>query len=423
MNRFIFDHYIFDKQTFIGHFKYGFEDERVFEETVQFERSDDYDELVLEKALFLAFIIIGVSYYKLFPGTEVILKQQIDDWQSAFFSSVYQEGLGQFAYENNLTRNDLAHFVGTTEKSEVGNDNYIGKGYLVLQSGGKDSLLVSQLLKLKGLSYTSWYLSSGSSHPSVLDNDNMPLAMATRHIDIAALKLAIAEGGKNGHVPITYIVQSLAIVQAVLLGKSGVIVSIAHEGEEPHGYIDDLAITHQWSKTWRAEQEFSEYVNRYISTNIRIGSPLRGSSELLVAEKFVKYAWSDYGDKFSSCNVANYQQGNNNTFLKWCGNCPKCANSYLLFAPFIEIDKLKSIFGGVDLFLKPTLKGTFKGLLGVDGESKPFECVGEIDELRLAYSKSQSKSGYGSLGFDVPESSFDYKQIYPAQAWAVKMIQ
>ncbi|MDD3036126.1 MAG: hypothetical protein PHO93_04360, partial [Candidatus Saccharimonadaceae bacterium] len=168
---------------------------------------------------------------------------------------------------------------------------------------------------------------------------------------------------------------------------------------------------------------FSDYVARYISPKIRIGSPLRLYSELRIAQLFAERSWGDFGYDFSSCNIANYRQGNDNTDLRWCGECPKCANSYLLFAPFLAAEELKAIFDGQDLFEKPNLTNTFKGLLGIDGISKPFECVGETDELRLAYRLSQSKGGYGVLPFDVPESKFDYQKTYPAQEWAVKMIQ
>jgi hypothetical protein len=58
---------------------------------------------------------------------------------------------------------------------------------------------------------------------------------------------------------------------------------------------------------------------------------------------------------------------------------------------------------------------TFKGLLGIDDVPKPFECIGEIDELRLAY--RMKRDGYENLPFAVPQSSFDYKQEYPAHTW------
>jgi hypothetical protein len=419
MSQFIFDHYSFDYETAEAHFTYHFDDGRSFEEVIGFEKPiNGYNADALDKALFLAFALIGTSYYKSFPTNTVVFAQgNVDQWQADFLNKVYGEGLSQFAFENHLQRSDLAWFQKT---SDVGGEPtaYDGDGLLVLQSGGKDSLLTAALLQESGQSFTPWYLSSSDHHPSVLDDVGQPLSVAHRQIDTKALSKAAADGGKNGHVPVTYIVQSLALVQAILFNKNKVLVSIAHEGEEPHAYINELPVTHQWSKTWEAEQLFSDYVARYIATDFKIGSPLRGLSELKVAELFIHHAWQKYGHRFSSCNRANYGQGEDNTELHWCGECPKCANSFLLFAPFLDASELTSLFGGQDLFSKPMLQETFKGLLGVDGVMKPFECIGEIDELRYAYRKAQEKGGYDRIPFDVPVADFNYEQTYPSQDWA-----
>lgn len=423
MSRFVFKSYSFDAPSLTAHFTYEFDDGRTFHEQTTFQAAENYNIDVLDKALFLAFIVSGVSYYKAFPTRDVVVDVALDDWQADFFSRVYQEGLGQFAFENNMKRDDLAHFNGYSEANVSEARRYDGQGVLALQSGGKDSLLTASLLHDKGIDFTPWYVASGDHHPKLLDSFDTPLVIAQRSIDRDALKQASENGAKNGHVPITYIISSLALVQAILLNKKDIVVSIAHEGEEPDTQIGDLAVTHQWSKTWAAETAFAEYVAKYISPDIRIGSPLRGLSELRVAELFVQHAWQRYGLEFSSCNVANYGQGSDNTTLRWCGHCPKCANSYLLFAPFVEPDKLRRLFDGRDLFESPLLIETFKGLLGVDGVPKPFECIGEIDELRFAYHQSQTTGGYAALPFEVPTSSFDYKQTYPAQEWAAEMLQ
>ena len=212
---------------------------------------------------------------------------------------------------------------------------------------------------------------------------------------------------------------SLALVDAILANKKDILLSIGHEGEEAHARIKDLSVNHQWSKTWPAEQAFSQYVQKYISPDIRIGSPLRAYSELKISELFAAHAWGKYGHEFSSCNLANYKQGEPNEKLKWCGECPKCANSFLLFAPFVRPSELKSLFNGQDLFAKPGLAETYKGLLGIEGIIKPFECVGEIGELRLAYHMAQKKWGnsYAKLPFVVPESDFDYQKTYASQPW------
>jgi hypothetical protein len=422
VSRFIFKSYGFDKANSLANFVYAFDNGRTFTETVTFESSGIYNNEALERALFLAFVLIGTSYYKTFPTFEVELSVPIDEWQATFFNRVYQEGLSQFAFKNGLRRDDLAHFKAT---SQTPNEPiyYEGSGILALQSGGKDSLLTASLLQERGKSFMSWYVASSNHHPEILDEIGSRLAISVRSIDRSGLQKALEDGAKNGHVPVTYIIQSLAVIQAILLSKDVILVSIAHEGEESHGYIGDMAVTHQWSKTWAAELAFSDYVSRYISPDLNIGSPLRCYNELRVAELFVNHSWKKYGRDFSSCNEANYQQGNDNSVLEWCGNCPKCANSYLLFAPFIPASELNSMFDGQDLFAKSSLEHIFKGLLGIDGVSKPFECIGEIEELRLAYQRSQTNGDYQSLPFSVPDSSFDYLQIYPAQDWAVKMLQ
>jgi hypothetical protein len=397
MSQFVFKNYSF--KNGVASFEYAFDDGRSFKESIEFAANEAYNEGVLDRALFLAFILIGTSYYKSFPATDMRLETPVDEWQSTFFNSVYQEGLSQFAYENKLTREDLLRFSPTHEALISPAARYEGEGIVALQSGGKDSLLVATILKEKELSFTPWYVSSSAHYPGILDDLGQKVLVSTRTLDYEALKKASDDGGKNGHVPVTYILESLALIQAILLGKKSVLVSIAHEGEEPH------------------------HVSRYISQDIQIGSPLRSYTELHVAELFVRHSWDKYGHIFSSCNVANYRQGNDNSVLKWCGNCPKCANSFLLFAPFVEANELKSIFEGQDLFAKQSLEYTFKGLLGIDGISKPFECVGEIDELRSAYHWAISKGGYDKLPFDVPESSFDYLQRYDSQSWATELLQ
>ncbi len=419
---FVFERYEFDDVTLTASFHYSFDGFDAFVEQVVFDAATEYDKDALRRALFLAFIVIGTSYCKVYPRSRVRFAEGgPDEWQAEFLNTVYQEGMSQYAYENDLTRSDLARFAASAEGSEGGVE-YGGEGILSLQSGGKDSLLTATSLTKVGIEYKSLYIASrGKHYPRFIDGLPGGLHVAERLVDIESLKKHADSGGLSGHIPVTFVVMAISLVQAVLLNKKTVLASIGHEGEEPHEWVGDLAITHQWSKTWKAEQLFAEYVARYVSKDIRIGSPLRKHTELRIAELFIENAWDDFGHSFSSCNVANYKQGSDNSTLSWCGNCPKCANSYLLFAPFLPAEELRSVFGGQDLFAKPNLEHTFKGLLGIDGVMKPFECVGEIDELRYAYGLAEARGGYARLPFDVPPASFDYLQQYPAQDWAAKL--
>lgn len=420
MMKFIFESYNFDKNTLTATFNYGFDDGRKFSEVIEFSDAiDSFDSEVLDRAMKLAHIIIGVSYYKTFPTTLIQFDMPIDEWQAGFFSRIYRNGLGQFAYENELTLADLVVFSKNTDIIPKPLD-YDGSGIIALQSGGKDSLLTATMLKQNSFDFDSLYISSGENSPEFIKSIGSKTHIIRRIIDRDNLIKAKNDGALNGHVPVTYIVQSIALIQAILLGKNMILTSIAHEGEEPHAFLGDMPVTHQWSKTYSAEVDFAHYVTNYISSDIMIGSPLRSYSELKVAELFAKNVWSEFGHKFSSCNVANYKQGSDNTQLKWCGACPKCANSYLLFAPFIDSDELKSIFDGHDLFESDELQNDFKGLLGVDETMKPFECIGEVDELRTAYDLAQKRGGYKKLPFAVPSSDFEYNKQYDSQVWTEK---
>lgn len=421
-HEFIYESYCYDAQSGEATFHYTFDGRDSFFEHIRLTPSDEYNAEVLDRALFLAFLMIGTSYSKLYPRSYTRFRTHtIDTWQAEFLNTVYQDGMSQYAYENNLTRADLLHFKATSDTVPEPT-TYDGSGVLSLQSGGKDSLLVAQLLRQSAINSDSLYITSRSGgYPAILDTLAGELHVALRRIDTPALVRHVQRGGSNGHVPVTFIVLATALVQAILLGKNTVIASIGHEGEEPHAMVGDLPITHQWSKTWRAEQLMAEYVAKYISPDIQVGSPLRKYSELHIAELFVRYAWGEYGHTFSSCNVANYTQGSDNTTLRWCGECPKCANSFILFAPFLESDELCALFGSQDLFTKPSLDTTFRGLLGIDGVVKPFECVGEVDELRTAYHMAQARGGYRALSFDVPPVAYDYAREYPLQEWAAKL--
>ncbi len=407
---FSFENYEFDYETALAKFNYKGADGVSFTETVQFVKTElGINHELLNRALFLSFILIGTSYYKAHPTKSVLLNAPIDTFQAQFFSTVYQEGLSQYAFENQLTRDDLAHFQAQdnyTAPKALPTTDYAG--VLSLQSGGKDSLLTATLYQ--ELKPRFLYISSSEHYPQILDKLGGELQIVQRKVDIEHLQQS---GGLNGHVPITYIIQSIALIQAILNHDSTVLTSIGREGNEAHAYIDNLPVNHQWSKTWPAEQAFAEYVHRYISPDLNIGSPLRGFSELKIAELFTQHCWGKYGHSFSSCNVANYRQHSDNRQLSWCGECAKCANTYLLFAPFVPAEDLDSLFGGQSLFAKAQLANTFKGLLGLDGFMKPFECVGEIAELRQAYHMKQPH--YPDLPFSVPESDFNYEKITEVQ--------
>lgn len=418
---FIFEGYDYEPLTGEAVFRYSFDGQRRFVESVTFAPASNYNQAIFDRVLRLCFFVIGTSYYKCFPtGKAKFIDQQLTPLDVKILNAIYRDGLSQFVFENGLDPNTLAQFEPDIHQIEP--LNYNSNGVVIMQSGGKDSLLLAQLVSELVIEYSPLFMSQSDHHPETLDSlGAKPLRQIRRAIDANVIRQARHDGGLNGHVPVTYITMTLALADAVLRGDNTVLSAIGSEGNEPHGYVDEFAVNHQWSKTWSAEKLLAEYIAGQISPDIHVGSPLRPFSELRVAELFAERAWTKYGDRFSSCNLANYGQGHDNTTLGWCGSCPKCANSYLLFAPFVEPNELQRLFADRDLFSEPRLVQIFKGLLGIDGVMKPFECVGEVDELRQAYAMAASKFGY-KLPFDVPGSSFDYRALGERQSWTEQYI-
>ena len=412
MSRFKFLGYKFDGKN--AEFLYEGQDGLVFTERVEFYEGKDYDKTALENALKFASIVLGTSYYKAHPTREVELSFLLDETQAEFFTKIYQEGLSQYAFENGLTREDLAEFkaeqgLKVEQKGEDSGASLLSENVsenvsendkvLVLLSGGKDSLLSAEKIRESGAEFRVCYITGQQGYPKILDDfrDFGAPVIIRREIDVDNLKKA---GGLNGHVPVTLINEALALVQAILFGYNRVELGVGREGLEPHAFIGDLPVNHQWSKTEQAQDLLKKYIRNYISHDVFVGSVLGNKNELEIAKEFAEKCWDKYGEMFSSCNKANYKQGANNSGLKWCGECAKCANSYLLFAPFVDCEKQLKIFGR-DLFEDLRMAEIFKGLLGVDGVMKPFECIASIDELRWAY--HHRLNGYGKLPFAVPE--------------------
>jgi UDP-N-acetyl-alpha-D-muramoyl-L-alanyl-L-glutamate epimerase len=89
-----------------------------------------------------------------------------------------------------------------------------------------------------------------------------------------------------------------------------------------------------------------------------------------------------YHGSFRSCNKAFYTDPARR-LDHWCGQCDKCCFIDLILAPFLPAAALGQIFAATGEPLRdPSLAGKFRALLGAG--TKPFECVGEVNECRAA---------------------------------------
>src|SRR5690606_34248650 len=102
----------YDPQLARATFHYSFDKNLAFTEELYFEApGSDYNLQALDRALQLAHVLLGISYYKVFPTKQVEVESfDLASEQAEFFSTVYRDGLSQFVYENNLQPDDIAVF-------------------------------------------------------------------------------------------------------------------------------------------------------------------------------------------------------------------------------------------------------------------------------------------------------------------------
>jgi hypothetical protein len=97
-----------------------------------------------------------------------------------------------------------------------------------------------------------------------------------------------------------------------------------------------------------------------------------------------------YHRVFRSCNRAFYVD----PALRldhWCGECDKCCFVDLVLAPFLERAELDAIFGGREPLADDSLADRFRTLLATSSSPKPFDCVGDTPECRSALRLTASR--------------------------------
>lgn len=325
-----------------------------------------------------------VSYWKCSccPTVEVrcggLSEQQRSWWKKLYFN-----GLGEFFYRNGITA-DFESFMAieAPEPPPLPKSTAELRGVLVPVGGGKDSVVTLELLKQTDEELTPYIINPRPATLGCVRAAGLPTESAaapTRTIDNTLLELN-SRGMLNGHTPFSAVVAFSALLHACILGKRFIVLS--NESSANETYVDGARINHQYSKSTEFEKDFREYCEISFGSCPEYFSLLRPLSEWQIAREFVKYP--QYFGVFQSCNLGSKTN-------VWCGECAKCLYVYILLAAFLDDAQLEKIFG-CNMLQKEGLAGMLDGLM-LDGEDKPFECVGTKDEVRLSLKMALDRRG------------------------------
>jgi len=381
----------FDADSGIAQLVYAFDEGPELVETVTVPGApfvlDEARAAAMERALRLLHLIAGISYYKAAVPPEIRIESYaIDADTAALLTTIYENGLGEFAYRNGLNLHGKIRFPAGSDTLES-TDSVTGivapalglaPHALVAIGGGKDSLVSIEALRALGVEQTvAWIggsqLIAACARRTGLPTLNIGRALAPQLFDYNR------EGAWNGHIPVTAVNSAILVLAALLCGVDQVVFS--NERSASYGSLIEGTgeVNHQWSKGWAFESAFGDYLQREIAADLQYYSLLRPLSELAVARQFAK---SDrYDAHFSSCN-RNFHILGERPANRWCGVCPKCHFVFLALAPFMPKPRLVGIFGR-NLLDDPAQAGGYDALLEYQ-DHKPFECVGEGRESRAA---------------------------------------
>jgi len=247
------------------------------------------------------------------------------------------------------------------------------EGCLIPVGGGKDSACTIEMLKKSGHTLKTYIINPRGATLNTVEaagfsmNENIS---AKRTLDARMIALN-QEGYLNGHTPFSALVAFSSLITAYLHGLR--YIALSNESSANESTVAGSEVNHQYSKSFKFEQDFHSYENTFIRSGIHYFSMLRPLSEFQIAKYFA--AIPAYHDIFRSCNAGSKQD-------IWCGHCPKCLFVFLILSPFLSHYRLVEIFGS-DMLNDQSMQDDFEKLIGVQSE-KPFECVGSRREVNAA---------------------------------------
>lgn len=374
----------YDEKTSTASFRYAFDTGLRFEERLYFKGApaslDAEKRAALDLCLRFLHLVLGVSYYKAaVPPGIVVETFELSRAAATFFNTLYEKGLGEFAYRNNIDLRGRIRFPYSDSRKAAPSDLELPSCTAVPVGGGKDSIVTIEALKTAGRPLQLFSLGDFDAAAAIAERAGLPRVVVERGISPRLLEIN-SQGALNGHVPFSAILAFILPAAAILYGFDAAALSNEKSANTGNLIKDGEEVNHQYSKSFEFERNASKFIRDNMLLRFHYFSFLRPVSDIGVARMFSDL--TTFHSIFMSCNSA-YKIQKDKRSKSWCLRCPKCRFTFLALAPFIEREKMISIFGANPLDDEEQIDG-FDELLGVRGH-KPFECVGEYEESIAAF--------------------------------------
>lgn len=269
---------------------------------------------------------------------------------------------------------------------------------LCFSGGGKDSLLAAHMLDTLNISYDAL----SYSH-SIYGTSADQLALIEPALDVTSvherrriymydtstdLPLPTLSPYSEVHeVTAAETPSSLFATLPIALAHGYRHLVLAHEKSANEGNLEWEAtgeqVNHQWGKSLEAESLLDDYVSRHLLPELRYFSILQPVHDALIFGSLREI--SSFIPLAHSCNIKK----------PWCMRCPKCAYVWICYKAWLPWSFVDSTFNGVNLLDLPENEIWFRQLLGLERHT-PFECVGQVEESRLAFAMAKARGLQGT---------------------------
>lgn len=319
---------------------------------------------------------------------------------TALWRAVFHHVWAQWRFENDAPHAAPPPFVATAP-DDAPAPVEIAPGpvdMLAFCGGGKDSLVAAHLLARADTPFDTFAYSHaiyGAAAPQhrLIDGlvDHLPARRRHRawgyddFLDSPVIALCGADFGARS--------LTAAETPASIFAALPIILSHGHRhlvlGHEASANVGNLVwsatgedVNHQWGKSYAAECLLNDYLATHLVANARYFSILQPIHDVLIFDLLRDRL--DAVPSTHSCNVAK----------PWCKRCAKCAYVWVNYLAHLPESLVDGMFED-NLFDAPENRLHFEQMLGL-GAHTPFECIGQIDEARLAFALCAAKGRRGA---------------------------
>lgn len=318
------------------------------------------------------------------------------------WTTIFDKVWAQWRYENQLPFEKAPRFASTPVDEvplPMVRDLHADE-VLLFCGGGKDSLVSMKLLERAGIPFASFAYTSSVYGPAAFQfqllegllREGIPRQRHRMTVQDDLFDAPVLElfGPTHGVQTITAAEtpSSIFAVLPILLSRGYAHAILGNEASANRGNliwpITGEEVNHQWGKSVEAEGLLDRYIREHLVADIGIFSVLMPLHDVLIFELLRQDEGSLHATH--SCNVAK----------PWCRRCAKCAYVWLNCRAHLSEAPVQNLFRE-DLLEVPENQHFFRDMMGL-GVHTPFECIGQIEESRLALHLCGARGLLGPFG-------------------------